>query len=442
MDPQTRTQALDELHAMGVTQMRLLIYWKDVAPQPESTSRPSADLANPASYAWGQYDAVMAAAKERGIAVLPTLTLPGPKWAMRDKKDFLTYPNASLFGQFVEAVAKRYGADVDTWAFGNEPNHPDFLQPQFRKGKVASGRVYRQLYQAGTKALDRTGNGDDTKLLGELLPRGSNKPGDDPKKSRVTPLAFLRQVLCLDSAYKKTGSCGRLDVDGVSHHPYSTGGQNPWFASPLKDDVTIGTLSRLTNALDKAARAGVVRKSLPIWLTEFGVQSSPDRIIGVSIQKQMEYRAMAERIAFGTPRVKAFSQYLLTDDPPVEDVIPSRRYQNFESGLRYATGKDKDSLATFPLTISALRKGSKVSLWGLVRPAKAATSVTILYRNGSGGAYKALKTVKTDARGYFTSSTSYKSGRQYALRWDDPRAAQLPGDRERPPGVAAISRVK
>lgn len=439
MDASTRTRTMEQLQAMGVTQMRLLVYWKDVAPQAESATRPSVDLADPASYAWGAYDDVFASAKAHGIEVLPTLTLPGPKWAMRSKKDYLTYPNATLYGRFVEAVAKRYGADVDTWAFGNEPNHPRFLKPQFSKGKIASGRVYRQLYRAGTKALDRTGNGDDTKLLGELLPRGANKPGDDPDTSRVTPLGFLRQVLCLDSKYRKTGDCGRLDVDGVSAHPYSTSGQNPWFASPQKDDVTIGTLSRLTSALDKAAKAGVVRKSMPLWLTEYGVQSSPDRVTGVSIQKQIEYRAMAERMAYGNARVKAFSQYLLTDDSPADDPSPLKRYPGFESGLRYSTGANKPSLAAFPLTISAQRTSKGVSLWGLVRPAGGVTKVKILVKKAGSGKYTTLKTVETDARGYFKTSTSYQSGRKYKLQWDDPRAAALP-TAPVDEGVSAIKR--
>ncbi|HWT93467.1 MAG TPA: hypothetical protein VN238_10755 [Solirubrobacteraceae bacterium] len=432
MDASTRDRTMDQLQAMGVSQMRLLVYWKDVAPSADSKTRPSVDLADPASYAWGAYDPVFTSAREHGIEVIPTLTLPGPKWAMRDKKDFLSYPSANLFGRFVEAVAKRYGADVDTWAFGNEPNHPDFLRPQYKGGEARSPKIYRALYQAGTAALDRTGNGEDTKLLGELLPRGS-------RGERVTPLAFLRGVLCLNRDYKKIGSCGRLDVDGISAHPYSTAGQNPWFASPNKDDVTIGTLSRLTSALDKAARAGVIRKSMPVWLTEFGVQSTPDRITGVSLQKQIEYRAMAERMSFANPRVRAFSQYLLTDDPPKENVSPSNRYGNFESGLRFATGNDKPALAAFPLTISAQRTSKNVSLWGLVRPADGVTTVKILATKKGSSKYTTLKSVKTDSRGSFKTTTSYVANRRYKLQWDDPRAEALPQSKQ-DWGVTAIKR--
>jgi hypothetical protein len=315
LDASKRDETLGELQRLGADQLRLLVYWKDVAPQPDATSAPAGDLSDPGAYNWGQYDEVIAAAGRRNIPVLVTLTLPGPKWAMRDRKDYLTYPSPSQFGRFVTAAGRHWGGQVSTWAIGNEPNHPDFLRPQYRKGEAVSPRVYRQLFRAATSAFDATGNGDDTILIGETLPRGS-------RGRSVAPLAFLRGVLCLNRSYRETRSCGRLDADGWAHHPYTTQA-GPFFKSPNRDDVTIGTLSRLTSALDRAARTGNIARRLPIWLTEFGVQSTPDRFAGVSLSKQTEYRAIGERLSYSTSRVVAFSQYLLTDDPPVEGVSAS-----------------------------------------------------------------------------------------------------------------------
>jgi hypothetical protein len=414
MNPATRSKALDELQEMGVRDLRVLMYWRDVAPDANARSRPSVDLRDAASYSWGAYDDVMAAAQERGMDVLLTLTLPGPRWAMRDRRDHLSYPDAARFGEFVEAVGRRYGEQVDVWAIGNEPNHPGFLRPQYRNGEAVAPRLYRRLYRAATQALDRTGNDGDTKLLGELLPRGE-------RGERVTPLAFLRGVLCLDRRYRKLRRrrCGRLDVDGVSLHPY-TPPAGPFFVSSNPDDVTIGSLSRLTSALDRAARAGVVRPSLPIWLTEFGVQSTPDRLVGVSVQDQLEYRAMAEWIAYKNPRVAAFSQYLLTDDDPVEGVPARKRYERFESGLRFATGQAKPSFAAFPLTISAERTSRGVTLWGIVRPAGGSTTAAILAKDPR-RRFRVLKTVRTNRGGAFTTRVAYVPGRSYAVRWTDPQ---------------------
>ena len=141
--------------------------------------------------------------------------------------------------------------------------------------------------------------------MGETAPTGTGKD--------VAPLTFLRGALCLSTSYKKSGSCAKLRVDGYAHHAYTTR-SGPQFKTPKPNDVMIGTLSRLVSALDKAAKAGVVSKSLPIYLTEFGIQSTPDPIYGVSLQRQAEYRSYSERIAYYNSRVKAFSQYLLTDD--------------------------------------------------------------------------------------------------------------------------------
>ena len=56
-------------------------------------------------------------------------------------------------------------------------------------------------------------------------------------------------------------------------------------------------LSRLTTALDRAGRTGAIPQRLPVWLTEFGIQSVPDPAFGVSFLRQAEYRAISERIA-------------------------------------------------------------------------------------------------------------------------------------------------
>jgi hypothetical protein len=174
----------------------------------------------------------------------------------------------------------------------------------------------------------------------------------------------------------------------------------------------------LVSALDRAARANAVDSRLRIHLTEFGIQSTPDPIVGVSQARQSDYRAIAERLAYDQPRVVAFSQYLLRDDPPREGVPVALRYPGFESGLRTNTGKAKAALTGFRLPLAALRRGSRVSLWGLVRPATGRTTATVEYRSGS--SYKKLFTVTTNSRGYFTRNTTFRSGRRYRLTWTQP----------------------
>lgn len=253
--------------------------------------------------------------------------------------------------------------------------------------------------------------------MGETAPRGTGKV--------VAPLTFLRGTLCLNSRYRKRKSCGRLNADGFAHHAYTTK-SGPFFVPPGKNDVTIGVLSRLNSALAKAGRARAVRRNLPIYLTEFGIQSTPDRFLGVSLTKQPEYRAISERLAWSNPRVKAFSQYLLRDDQPREGVSASQRYGGFESGLRFANGREKTAaMAGFRLPLAALRDGSRASIWGLVRPAKGATTADLLYQDSGSRTFRRLRTVRTNRRGYFTLRTTYRKGRRYRLEWQGTQSAAV-----------------
>ena len=255
---------------------------------------------------------------------------------------------------------------MSTWSIWNEPNQPQFLKPQYKSGKPASPKLYRKLYQAAYAGLRATPeNASDTILIGETSPRGN--------ENVVHPLAFLRGMLCLDSKYRKSKSCGELDADGYAHHAYTTSA-GPRFKPSNKDDVTIGVLSRLTTALDKAADAGALPKHLPVYLTEFGIQSTPDKISGVSLAKQAAYMAISEHIAYVNPRVAAFSQYLLSDDPPRSE---GYKYGGFESGLRSADGKTKPAYEGFRLPLAVEVYGTSDVLWGLVRPQRAVSKVTI-----------------------------------------------------------------
>src|SRR6185312_2028233 len=200
----------------------------------------------------------------------------------------------------------------------------------------------------------------------------------------------------------------------------------PLFKPKQPNDVTIGVISRLVTALDRAARAGAIPAKLPIHLTEFGIQSTPDRIQGVSLARQSDYRAIAERLAYQTPRIVAFSQYLMRDDPPNPNATtPIDKYSGFESGLRTNAGKAKPALTGFRLPLAGFRRGSRVSLWGLVRPATGPTTVKVEYRSGS--TFRTLFTTTTDARGYFTRETSFRKGRRYRLTWTQPDGRTIHG---------------
>ncbi len=410
LDPQTRPAALDEVASLGVRSLRVIVSWAAVAPGAAQAERPAFEPTDPAAYGWGEYEPLLAAAKARGWEVLVTISGPVPKWATAARRDNVTRPEPAAFAAFVTALGRKFGDQVDTWAIWNEPNQPQFLRPQFAKGGQAeSPKIYRRLFQAGVRGLQNAGQGDDKVLIGETSPRGN--------RSRIVPpLRFLRGMLCLNSKYRKRPKCGALDPDGYAHHAYTTR-QGPYFVPPLphsREDVTIGVLSRLTKALDRAQAAGALKKRLPIYLTEFGIQSTPDTQSGVSLAKQVQFRAISERIAWNNPRVVAFSQYLLG----YSDATGRGEYAGFESGLRFADGRPKPSLRAFRLPLAVRRVGSRVSIWGLVRPATGATRATITYADRGSSRFKTLRTVTTDARGYFTVRSTWRKGRRWNITWE------------------------
>ena len=221
----------------------------------------------------------------------------------------------------------------------------------------------------------------------------------------------LNTALCVDKrSLKIHRACKALPAYGYAHHAY-TKRQGPFFVPPNRNDVTIGALSRLTRALDRASRLHKLKKRMPVYLTEFGIQSVPDPLYGVSQYRQNEYRAISERWAWENPRVKWFSQYLLRDSIPLKKGPKFARYPGFESGLRFHTGKPKLSLKSFPVPLSAQRSGSGVSLWGYARGAGKATTVAIYIKG------KRYKTIRTDSRGYFRETVPFVSGRSYRLKW-------------------------
>ncbi len=417
-DPQTRERAFTEIDSFGVHSVRIVLYWRDVAPQADARVKPSFEGTDPANYDWTRYDAMIEGAAARGWKVLVTLSGPVPRWATNGARDNVTRPSPTEFGRFVTAAGRHYGTKVSRWSVWNEPNQPQFLMPQYsaRSQTPLSPRIYRNLFLAAQRGLAAAGLGAAPLLLGETSPRGTGNV--------VAPLTFLRGVLCLDSGYRRDRDCSKLRAAGYAHHAYTTAG-GPLFRPSQPNDVTIGVIDRLVTALDRAGAAGAIDRRLPIHLTEFGIQSFPDRIAGVSLSRQSDYRSISERIAYGTPRVVAFSQYLLRDDAPVAGATGQARYAGFESGLRTNEGKAKPALSGFRLPLAALREGSGVSLWGLVRPATGPVPVSVEY--SSRGSWRPLFATTTNARGVFTRRVSFREGRRYRVAWKRPDGRTIHG---------------
>jgi hypothetical protein len=426
----TRARSIQQLEHLGVKALRVELSWYTVTPSRASATKPAFDATNPGAYDWALYDPLLAEAQRLHWPVLLTVTSPVPRWATSNHKaPYITRPDDKDFQEFMTAVARHYGSQVSVYSIWNEPNHPAFLLPQFSSnGSPASPRIYRGLYQAAYAGLQAAGIAQPKVLFGETAPTGYDRVSRSLGTLHdVAPLAFMREALCLNAHYVKSRSCGPLPMTGYAHHAYTIA-VRPTYVTPGADNVTIGVLSRLSRALDRAAAAHAIPAHLPMYLTEFGVQSKPNKYLGVSAAQQAEYDAVAEHIAWSNSRVAAFSQYLLRDDPVGGAPGASVHGGNtgFQTGLEYVNGKPKPLYSGWPVPLTVSRVGGGYSLWGLVRPAGGPTTVKILVRLKGSKSYRTLKTVATNSSGYWALRSSVR-GQLWRVRWISPTGVKYEG---------------
>jgi hypothetical protein len=460
---------LKELKDLGVDRVRVSVHWKGLAPGESAPARPAAfrDATDPAQYdaaAFDKYDHLVRVAKQRGIAVLFNVTGDAPLWAtatVAGKHVNQEYkPSTRAFGEFVEALARRYDGKHDdenqgggalpavtAWSIWNEPNEGAQLQPQWERSKktrrwvLTSPRLYRGLARAAIAALQRTGHGDDQILLGETAPRGLDVRG----RTRATrPIRFLAGLFCLDettlrplrqsSPAAKALGCdwkakGLMKVTGFAHHPYSIVSP-PQSADPNPLDVTLADSARLGRALDAAAAAHRIPASIPYWWTEYGWQTPPDPIRGVDPASQAQWIAQAEQQSRADPRAVALTQFLLRDDEPRDAPTDQQRWITYQSGLEYADGTRKPAYDAYRLPFvagsgaAAIRAGEQLTLWGLVRPTTGATSVHLQFAPEGTSDYQDVGgDIAVDGPdGAFSATVTPDRSGTYRFRWTPPGA--------------------
>ena len=281
---------------------------------------------------------------------------------------------------------------------------PGWLTPQSDENDAslpASPHVYRGLADAMYSALQETGHGSDTILLAETAPRGATQR---TVTQSLPPLLFVRELFCLNRSFRPfTGEAASrrgcpeggqgfadahpflFNATGFAHHPYAFEAP-PTRSDRARDHVVLADLGRLTRTLDRAMRAHGSPKRYKIWLTEYGYQSDPpDPYVGWPWRTQARYLAAAEWLAYRRSRVRSTAQFLLHDDAPRIDYPPSdpRHWGTFQTGLRTAEGKKKTAYAGYQRPIHVprrVRRGSRITVFGLYRPASSSTGVTVQFR--------------------------------------------------------------
>ncbi|MSO41760.1 MAG: hypothetical protein EXQ70_07725 [Solirubrobacterales bacterium] len=440
-----RTRTFDDVDELGVDYIRILVWWKNYAPGSKLKQKPGGgfDPADSSTYGanganFAGLDAAVRLADARGIGVylVPSMGPTNgaiPRWAARRPGAGAYDPKPGEYEAFFHAIGERYGGSYDPdgvlgdpvlprvrmMGVNNEPNAENYLFPQERKGKVVGPTTYRNLFLAARRGLS-DGGWQGKVLIGETAPRGVLK--------NVAPVAFLRGVLCLNSHYKRKKGCAPLKATAWAHHPYGLS-QAPWDKRVDSISVTLGVIERMTTALNKAAAAGAIRKNLPLFISEYAFQSRPADKFGLPLAKQTEYLSQAERLAYENGRIGSFAQYLMRDDA----------FKNgFQSGLRttdsgaVACGGAKQgckpAFAGFRTPLAVRQRGSKASIWGHIRPATGKVTVTIRVQD-KGEKLRVLRTLKTDANGYFSFNSAFRADRRWGINWEGLKSPMVRGYR-------------
>ncbi len=475
---------LATLHSLGVGVVRVAVFWNQVAPHADSRTAPRGfDGANPADYSpagWLPYDQIAQDAANKGIKVDFVLGGGAPLWATGrggPSGDLASawMPSATAFGAFVRAAGVRYSGHyrscpscaplpaVRMWELWNEPNFGEELAPQATHGsKVPTApRMYRSLLDAAWSALQATGHGRDTTLIGSLSPRGLQGPvtrrwpqGLPGYYSTTKPLPFTRLLYCVDGAYRplrgtaaandgcptgrasaarfRTAHPGLFKAGGFAIHPY------PLNLPPTKTDsadrnyVEFSQSPQLEATLDRLQRVYGSRTRFPIYNTEYGYITNPPNPTGhfVSPATAAYYLNWSEYLSWRNPRLASTMQFLLTDPNPNGNVP---EYGGFATGLVQFDGRRQPTYSAYRMPLflprTTVARGAQVEVWGCVRPAHVVPGlqrVAIEMLRSGRHMWQTLATAPiTNARGYFDVRVRPAGSGSVRLAWRDPNRAWL-----------------
>lgn len=448
------------LRSLGVGAVRVYVEWSSIAPNPESSTRPNFDAADPNAYpagAWNYLDGVVQAAQANHIALDFLVTGGAPSWANGANvprgfnRHFAWQPSAREYGDFVHAVGLRYGHSVHYWEIWNEPNFGEDLGPQAVQGSrysLAPG-MYRGLVDAAWQSLNSAVSGGKTIVIGQLAARGlgpsrpdrSHPEGLPGNFGQTKPLQFIRTLYCVDSRYRfLTGQAARVagcptngagrrqftrqhpglfSAQGFGIHPYPQGLPPTKEASHDPDYVAFAEIPKLERTLDRLQKLWRSRKRFAIYNNEYGyVTHPPANGAFASPSNAALYINWAEYLSWRDSRVATYMQYLLTD--PILNGS-----SQFYSGLLFPSGEPKPGYQAYRMPLflpsSSTRRGRSLEVWGGVRPAHFGGSsvAAIQWRRGRSGAWRTVTTVTLrDPRGYFDVRVKFPGSGYVQVTWN------------------------
>ena len=244
---------LELIEESGVRVTRVDIFWSTVAPtQPAKATDP----ADPA-YDWRGADAIFIGLKERKI--IPIVSVySSPSWAAGGLGTPLgqaynpNAPDAKMYGQFMNAVAKRYNGKFKNHGAGpkklpkvshfevwNEPNLKNF----FRSGEASSVAKYVGLVKAAYPQIKKA-NRKAVVIAGVGGPRGRNGNGNIGARTWLNGIVKAKGV----------------KFDAYSQHIYPSSAPS----KKVKAFPSWSSIDEILKTLDKK------KKGMPLYITEAG----------------------------------------------------------------------------------------------------------------------------------------------------------------------------
>jgi hypothetical protein len=300
--------------------------------------------------------------------------------------------------------------------------------------------MYRQLVNAGWHALQATGHGRDTILIGELAAQGF-EPGPYPKNTgglpgnygQTRPLLFIRDLYCVNSRFQplrggaavatgcpttaagsrrfRSQNPGLFSASGFADHPYDGGGSPVSRAGNKVDYALFVDLGNLEGTLDRVNRVYGSGKHYSIYNTEYGeITNPPNGQSYPSPAVAAYYINWSEYLSWKAGRVASYMQYLLEDPPPNQGP-----YSGFASGLEFYDGKPKATYTAYQLPVymphTSFSHNANQEIWGDARPAP------FMAKDGNGAQSVSIqvngRTIKTTPvnGGYFDIRMTFPKGR-------------------------------
>ncbi|HYB23880.1 MAG TPA: hypothetical protein VED41_08800 [Solirubrobacteraceae bacterium] len=432
-DAAVRELTVSRIRASGARLARIPVDWREVVSEQPGPGFDAADPASP-EYHFALIDAAVRSAVSAGLEPLlvvshaPAFAESAPRWRFAYPGSWDPSPEA--LRAFATALASRYDGSfpdpsdpsrplprVSLFQAWNEPNLARYLEPQwvaeYGRWQAFSPLVYRELlngFYAGIKAVEPR----DTVITAGVAPNG-----EPAGVGRMTPVQFLRSLLCLTPA-TIPGSGGCPDpphFDALDFHPLSVG--NPDVPAPSLPEVSIADAAKITTLLARAERA---HTALPagekqVWVTELNWESAPQSPQGVPPRLQALWVSRAlHRLWVAGVSVVAW-QFLIDPFPGARVGTPTGGIVEVPrpAGL-YAAGADgnpaeatpKPFLQGFTLPFDPLRvNAASVRAWALLMGPR---EPALLQRQLRDGAWRTVARLRADGAGVLNQLVVLRGG--------------------------------